>query len=152
MKVKGLLTVPNWIVSLIKHNCCQSNRSFFNQTSAVIPLLVLHRRQLGTAIKRTSAATFIVYVAVCVRTCVFSVLRYFLLEERCRFLSNFSIATADVDIPGDYLMPKVRSEHHLQTCPTLVYYTQNRVCVCSHVHMHTRTDTHTIHILLKLHL
>ena len=33
--------------------------------------------------------------------------RSFLLEDRCRFLSNFSLATADVEIPGEYLMPKV---------------------------------------------
>lgn len=30
----------------------------------------------------------------------------FLLEERCRFLSVFSIATADVELPGEFLMPK----------------------------------------------
>ena len=34
------------------------------------------------------------------------VCRSFLLEDRCRFLSNFSLATADMDIPGEYLMPK----------------------------------------------
>ena len=33
--------------------------------------------------------------------------RSFLLEDRCRFLSNFSQATADVGIPGEYLIPKV---------------------------------------------
>eukprot|EP00794_Sanderia_malayensis_P003407 gene3407-3897_t len=30
----------------------------------------------------------------------------FLLEERCRFLSNFSQATAEVELPGEFLMPK----------------------------------------------
>ncbi|KAL5497639.1 hypothetical protein EMCRGX_G014148 [Ephydatia muelleri] len=30
----------------------------------------------------------------------------FLLEERCRFLSNFSLATAEVEIPGEYLVPR----------------------------------------------
>ena len=30
----------------------------------------------------------------------------FLLEERCRFLSVFSIATADVELPGQFLFPK----------------------------------------------
>ncbi|XP_046847243.1 transformation/transcription domain-associated protein-like isoform X2 [Xenia sp. Carnegie-2017] len=30
----------------------------------------------------------------------------FLLEERCRYLSVFSIATADVELPGEFLMPK----------------------------------------------
>ena len=36
----------------------------------------------------------------------FCLRRSFLLEDRCRFLSNFSLATADMDIPGEYLMPK----------------------------------------------
>eukprot|EP00731_Ephydatia_muelleri_P009310 Em0004g1648a len=31
----------------------------------------------------------------------------FLLEERCRFLSNFSLATAEVEIPGEYLVPRI---------------------------------------------
>ena len=35
-----------------------------------------------------------------------SLQKSFLLEDRCRFLSNFSIATADVEIPGEYLVPK----------------------------------------------
>ncbi|CAI7996002.1 Transformation/transcription domain-associated protein [Geodia barretti] len=35
-----------------------------------------------------------------------SLQKSFLLEDRCRFLSNFSLATADMDIPGEYLMPK----------------------------------------------
>ena len=33
--------------------------------------------------------------------------RSFLLEDRCRFLSNFSLATAEVELPGEYLVPKV---------------------------------------------
>ena len=32
----------------------------------------------------------------------------FLIEERCRFLSNFSQSTAEVEIPGEFLLPKVR--------------------------------------------
>ena len=36
--------------------------------------------------------------------------RSFLLEDRCRFLSNFSLATAEVELPGEYLVPKVREE------------------------------------------
>jgi transformation/transcription domain-associated protein len=32
--------------------------------------------------------------------------RFTLLEDRCRFLSNFSVSTAEVDIPGEYLQPK----------------------------------------------
>ncbi|XP_033101198.1 transformation/transcription domain-associated protein-like isoform X1 [Anneissia japonica] len=30
----------------------------------------------------------------------------FLIEEKCRFLSNFSSSTADVDLPGEFLVPK----------------------------------------------
>ncbi|XP_072415930.1 transformation/transcription domain-associated protein isoform X1 [Chiloscyllium punctatum] len=32
--------------------------------------------------------------------------KFFLIEEKCRFLSNFSAQTADVEIPGEFLMPK----------------------------------------------
>ena len=37
------------------------------------------------------------------------------MDERCRFLSNFSVATGDVDIPGDYLLPKVISHVRIIT-------------------------------------
>ena len=37
--------------------------------------------------------------------------RSFLIEERCRFLSNFSLNTAEVDIPGEFLLPKVSAQH-----------------------------------------
>ena len=30
----------------------------------------------------------------------------FLIEERCRFLSNFSRQTAEVELPGELLLPK----------------------------------------------
>ncbi|CAK8696388.1 unnamed protein product [Clavelina lepadiformis] len=30
----------------------------------------------------------------------------FLIEEKCRFLSNFSASTAEVEIPGEFLIPK----------------------------------------------
>lgn len=30
----------------------------------------------------------------------------FLIEEKCRFLSNFSINTAEVELPGEFLLPK----------------------------------------------
>ena len=30
----------------------------------------------------------------------------FLLEETCRFISNFSQSTAEVELPGEFLMPK----------------------------------------------
>lgn len=33
----------------------------------------------------------------------------FLLEERCRFLSNFTTSTAEVELPGEFLMPKVNT-------------------------------------------
>ncbi|XP_048847031.1 transformation/transcription domain-associated protein isoform X2 [Brienomyrus brachyistius] len=32
--------------------------------------------------------------------------KFFLIEEKCRFLSNFSAQTAEVEIPGEFLMPK----------------------------------------------
>ena len=32
--------------------------------------------------------------------------RSFLIEEKCRFLSNFSSSTADVELPGEFLTPK----------------------------------------------
>ena len=30
----------------------------------------------------------------------------FLIEEKCRFLSNFSRSTAEVELPGEFLLPK----------------------------------------------
>lgn len=33
----------------------------------------------------------------------------FLLEERCRFLSNFTTSTAEVELPGEFLMPKLNT-------------------------------------------
>ncbi|CAG2064699.1 unnamed protein product, partial [Timema podura] len=30
----------------------------------------------------------------------------FLIEDKCRFLSNFSMQTADVELPGEFLLPK----------------------------------------------
>lgn len=30
----------------------------------------------------------------------------FLIEEKCRFLSNFSLNTAEVELPGEFLLPK----------------------------------------------
>ncbi|XP_025424212.1 transformation/transcription domain-associated protein [Sipha flava] len=30
----------------------------------------------------------------------------FLIEEKCRFLSNFSLQTAEIEIPGEFLLPK----------------------------------------------
>ncbi|XP_038044323.1 transformation/transcription domain-associated protein-like isoform X2 [Patiria miniata] len=32
--------------------------------------------------------------------------KFFLIEEYCRFLSNFSSSTADVELPGEYLTPR----------------------------------------------
>lgn len=33
-------------------------------------------------------------------------IRSFLIEERCRYLSNFSLKTAEVELPGEFLLPK----------------------------------------------
>lgn len=43
-------------------------------------------------------------------TCLF---RSFLIEEKCRFLSNFSSSTAEVELPGEFLLPKVGVFKHL---------------------------------------
>ena len=40
-----------------------------------------------------------------VLTCGY-LLRLFLIEEYCRFLSNFSSSTADVELPGEFLTPR----------------------------------------------
>lgn len=45
-------------------------------------------------------------------TCVlygnnFPCYRWFLIEEKCRYLSNFSLQTAEVELPGEFLLPKV---------------------------------------------
>ena len=37
----------------------------------------------------------------------------FLIEEKCRFLSNFSRQTAEVELPGELLLPK---HSHYQVC------------------------------------
>ena len=37
----------------------------------------------------------------------------FLIEERCRFLSNFSRQTAEIELPGELLLPK---HSHYQVC------------------------------------
>ena len=34
-----------------------------------------------------------------------------LLEERCRFLSNFSQQTIDIALPGEFLLPKIGCFH-----------------------------------------
>lgn len=37
--------------------------------------------------------------------------RSFLIEEKCRFLSNFSLKTAEVELPGEFLIPRVRESN-----------------------------------------
>ncbi|KAK7043813.1 hypothetical protein SK128_007263 [Halocaridina rubra] len=32
--------------------------------------------------------------------------RWFLIEEKCRYLSNFNLHTAEVELPGEFLLPK----------------------------------------------
>lgn len=39
------------------------------------------------------------------------VFRSFLIEEKCRFLSNFSLKTAEVELPGEFLLPKHTHYH-----------------------------------------
>lgn len=38
---------------------------------------------------------------------LYELFRSFLIEEKCRFLSNFSLQTAEVELPGEFLLPKV---------------------------------------------
>lgn len=40
----------------------------------------------------------------------------FLIEEKCRFLSNFSRDMAEVELPGELLLPK---HSHYQVCQYL---------------------------------
>lgn len=35
-----------------------------------------------------------------------------LIEEKCRFLSNFSPSTAEVELPGEFLLPKASHSHY----------------------------------------
>ncbi|XP_045458905.1 transcription-associated protein 1 [Melitaea cinxia] len=37
----------------------------------------------------------------------------FLIEEKCRFLSNFSLKTAEIELPGEFLLPK-HSHYHVK--------------------------------------
>lgn len=37
----------------------------------------------------------------------------FLIEEKCRFLSNFNLKTAEVELPGEFLLPK-HSHYHVK--------------------------------------
>ncbi|EDV27262.1 uncharacterized protein TRIADDRAFT_23101 [Trichoplax adhaerens] len=39
---------------------------------------------------------------------------YFLIEDRCRFLSNYSLATADVELPGESLLPRNSSGYFIR--------------------------------------
>ena len=54
-------------------------------------------------------------------------LRSFLIEDKCRFLSNFSLNTAEVELPGEFLLPKV-----VQISSNL-FYSVNIVTSISHV-------------------
>ena len=45
-----------------------------------------------------------IFVNIFVKFCI--CWRFFLIEEYCRFLSNFSSSTADVELPGEYLTPR----------------------------------------------
>ena len=44
----------------------------------------------------------------------------FLLEERCRFLSNFTTSTAEVELPGEFLMPKANTVSSPALCASNV--------------------------------
>ena len=58
--------------------------------------------------------------------------KFFLIEEKCRFLSNFSAQTAEVEIPGEFLMPK----------PTHYYIKIARYSGRAHAHTHAHAHAH----------
>lgn len=69
-----------------------------------------------------------------------------LIEEKCRFLSNFSLQTAEVELPGEFLlptkpgnyyvriarfMPKVEIVHKLNTACRRLYIRGHNGKVCN---------------------
>lgn len=48
---------------------------------------------------------------MCLCTNSYFAFRSFLIEEKCRFLSNFSLKTAEVELPGEFLLPKHTHYH-----------------------------------------
>lgn len=51
--------------------------------------------------------------------------RSFLIEEKCRFLSNFSLKTAEVELPGEFLIPRVRKIYKNQILLILLFLINN---------------------------
>lgn len=51
----------------------------------------------------------------------------FQIEEKCRFLSNFSRQTAEVELPGELLLPK---HSHYQVCILWHYEKSKPNCFC----------------------
>ena len=45
----------------------------------------------------------------------------FLIEEKCRFLSNFSRQTAEVELPGELLLPK-HSHYQVKYCGKIAFH------------------------------
>lgn len=37
----------------------------------------------------------------------------FLIEEKCGFLSNFSRSTAEIELPGEFLLPKYSTHYYV---------------------------------------
>lgn len=66
--------------------------------------------------------------------------RSFLIEEKCRFLSNFSQHTAEVELPGEFLLPKVRyfnvKKDNTETISMVDIRFYLYLCKCSGVQTH----------------
>ena len=62
---------------------------------------------LAACMHRVNLLFCVIYLTI--TTLLASFFSSFLLEERCRFLSNFTTSTAEVELPGEFLMPKANT-------------------------------------------
>lgn len=81
--------------------------------------------------------------------------RSFLIEEKCRFLSNFSQHTAEVELPGEFLLPKVRLYFNVKKDKTetismvdIRFYLY--LCKCSGAQTHFKKKKKTFLCLRKM--
>lgn len=80
--------------------------------------------------------------------------RSFLIEEKCRFLSNFSQHTAEVELPGEFLLPKVRyfnvKKDKTETISMVDIRFYLYLCKCSGVQTHFLKKKTTFLCLRKM--
>ena len=62
---------------------------------------------LAACMHRVNLLFCVIYLTITTLLALF--FSSFLLEERCRFLSNFTTSTAEVELPGEFLMPKANT-------------------------------------------